>query len=80
MRIVVGPVCVLLTLVLVSCSSPVRRGDWEQDRAPSGPISAEDVVDAVPRADPIRRAGNKSPYTVNGVSYVVMEDASPRSR
>lgn len=68
--------CLILAFVLVSCGTPLRQGDWEQDRAPTGPISAEDVRGAIPRADPIRKAGNKSPYTVLGVRYVVMQDAT----
>jgi len=39
------------------------------------PIDPAAVPDAVPRADPITRAGNKSPYTVNGVTYTVMPSA-----
>ncbi len=66
----------LLVLVIGACSAPVRRGDWEQDRAPPDRVSAANIRDAVPRADPIRKSGNKSPYTVNGVTYQVMEDAT----
>ena len=45
------------------------------DSAPLRTIEAVDVDDAVPRADPILSAGNKSPYTVLGMSYEVMDDA-----
>ena len=45
------------------------------DSAPLRPISAADVADAVPRADPILSVGNKTPYTVLGVSYDILEDA-----
>ena len=34
------------------------------------------MPDAVPRADPILEAGNRSPYTVNGRSYRVLENHS----
>jgi len=46
-----------------------------EDSAPLRTIEAVDVDDAVPRADPILSAGNKSPYTVLGMSYEVMDDA-----
>ena len=45
-----------------------------QDAAPPKHIGPDDVQDAVPRADPILAAGNRSPYTVNGVSYEILED------
>lgn len=44
------------------------------DGAPGRGVGAHEVVDAVPRPDPILAQGNKSPYTVNGVSYEVLED------
>jgi len=46
------------------------------DGAPLRHIEPEDVTDAVPRPDPILSAGNKSPYTVNGVTYQVISDHS----
>lgn len=39
------------------------------------PISADEVVEAVPTADPVSTMGNKSPYEVFGKTYWVM--ASP---
>jgi len=50
----------------------MRQGS---DSAPLQPIKAADVEDAVPRADPILAAGNKSPYTVLGVEYEILENA-----
>ncbi len=71
----------LLSLLLVACSSPgpesgppVSRYPDAHDGAPVKTIGAGDVPDAVPRPDPILSAGNKSPYTVNGVSYAVLDD------
>ena len=74
---------VLLALVQ-GCGAPEQRsaGDeyqatrysQDQDAAPLRHISPEDVADAVPRADPILAVGNRSPYSVNGVSYEVMKD------
>jgi rare lipoprotein A len=70
---------------LVACSQTPDEEAYEatsgpytidQDAAPVRVIDAEDVADAVPRADPILSSGNKSPYQVNGVRYVIMDDAS----
>lgn len=77
------------TGLLVACASQDsevedsgKRGDayqatrysQQQDAAPLKPIGPDDVADAVPRADPILAVGNKSPYSVNGVTYEIMED------
>ena len=67
-------------VLVVACSSPPpgptpdsRYAD-AHDAAPLKPVSADDVADATPRPDPILAVGNKSPYTVNGVSYEILED------
>tara|TARA_R110002072_G_scaffold95250_2_gene210107 strand:- start:35257 stop:36096 length:840 start_codon:yes stop_codon:yes gene_type:complete len=81
---------VALLLLLCACSTPPpdlsgtdvsdvkpetsSRYAITQDIAPLRPIIAEDVVEAAPRPDPILAAGNLSPYSVNGVSYEVLED------
>jgi len=57
----------------VSSTSPYTQA---HDAAPVRVISAADVQDAVPRPDPILSAGNKSPYTVNGVSYDILASTS----
>ena len=63
---------------LASCSSPPPGSRYTQDTdaAPSRAISAEQVADAVPRPDPILAFGNKSPYTIDGVTYTVLSDHS----
>jgi len=45
-----------------------------QDIAPLRPIGADEVVDAEPRPDPILAVGNMSPYSVNGVTYEILQD------
>ena len=76
---------VLLGLALLQgCSSAEKKsaGDeyqatrysQDQDAAPLKHIGPDDVSDAVPRADPILAAGNKSPYTVNGATYEILKD------
>ncbi len=72
------------TLLLLACSAPeprsggdayqAKRYSQAQDAAPLEHIDANSVTDAVPRADPILAVGNKSPYTVNGVTYEILED------
>jgi rare lipoprotein A len=81
----------LLAATLVACTSQpgeqaqapaetpqqgVSRYQDAYDGAPLKHIEPEDVTDAVPSPDPILTAGNKSPYTVNGVTYQVMSDHS----
>jgi rare lipoprotein A len=64
------------SLLVAGCSSltPSSRYGQAQDSAPLRAISAEDVAQAVPRADPILHAGNSSPYKVNGTTYEILED------
>jgi rare lipoprotein A len=62
-----------LILVLSGCGS--APSVTVKDQAPP-PIDPAAVADAVPRADPILAAGNTSPYTVNGVTYRVMESSA----
>ncbi len=69
-------ILITLTVWLSACTTseqPSRYGD-AHDSAPLKTISADDVADALPRPDPILRAGNQSPYTVNGVTYDVLDD------
>lgn len=65
-----------LVAFLAACSGSEPRVGWENDGPPLASISAEDVVDAVPRADPVLRAGNTSPYEVNGKVYTVLPTAA----
>ena len=66
----------LLVVILAACSdAPVQPPEEEvSDGAPLRSISPSEVPDAVPRPDPILAVGNKSPYTVNGVTYEIMDD------
>jgi len=76
----------LLTVLVYACSSPDSRSPsdeyqatrYTQDRdaAPLRHIEPDDVSDAIPRADPILAVGNRSPYTVNGVTYEILEQYS----
>jgi rare lipoprotein A len=66
---------VLTVLTLAACSGSNPRVAWEGDGAPAANLKPADVIDAVPRPDPILRAGNSSPYSVDGVEYHVMDTA-----
>jgi rare lipoprotein A len=65
-----------LTLLAAACSGPEPRVAWEGDGAPDAQLSAADVPDAVPRPDPILRAGNTSPYEIDGMSYEVLDSSA----
>jgi rare lipoprotein A len=62
---------VLFALVLAGCSGVGEPPDGK----PLHSISAAEVIEPVPRAEPILAAGNTSPYRVNGRVYRVLEDA-----
>ena len=55
-----------LCLLVVSCGGGVKDG------APRRDIDASNIPDAVPRFEPITKAGNKSPYVVFGKKYYVL--------
>jgi len=55
------------TILLVSCGGGVK-----QDGAPRRDVDVSKIPDAVPRFEPITKAGNKSPYVVLGKKYYVL--------
>ncbi|MEM7376073.1 MAG: septal ring lytic transglycosylase RlpA family protein [Pseudomonadota bacterium] len=68
-------VLALLTLSLSGCS--LLPGNESFDELADGPgriLQPEEVLDAVPTEEPFADLGNKSPYSVNGRFYYVMED------
>lgn len=67
--------CFLL-IGLGGCSGSEPRPAWENDGAPERSISPQQVLDAIPRPDPILRAGNTSPYEVAGVEYTILPTTS----
>ncbi|MDP5054692.1 MAG: septal ring lytic transglycosylase RlpA family protein, partial [Congregibacter sp.] len=60
---------------LLACSSSTPKVAWEGDGAPVASLDPDDVADATPRPDPILRAGNTSPYSIEGVEYRVLSTA-----
>ena len=69
------PVLVALGLltVLASCAQKPEKPSEPVDGPSDLDITAADVKDAVPRAEPLARYGNHSPYEVFGKTYTVME-------
>lgn len=82
-------IVILSILMLISCSAPQHhegqqtlressdpsRYQHHQDFAPLKRLDPDLIEDAVPRLDPIKAAGNKSPYMVFGKVYHVMESS-----
>ena len=62
-----GLVTMLTVLAAMAQAAPVE----EMDYAPPAPASAP-WVDAEPRAEPLLRFGNRTPYEVNGARYEVL--------
>ena len=58
--------CSAATLLLACGSNTVRDG------APPRKLNPNEIQDAVPKREPITGAGNKSPYTVLGQTYVLL--------
>ncbi len=71
----------VLLLWLAGCASvpepsqPANAGRYsiEQDRAPSEPLNPARIEEVVPVPETRTLAGNRSPYTVNGQRYRVMD-------
>lgn len=58
-----------LLLAASGCSlHPKRGGYYQDDGSADTPANLADIPDAVPRAEPLSRSGNR-PYTVNGRTY-----------
>ncbi|MCB1616249.1 MAG: septal ring lytic transglycosylase RlpA family protein [Pseudomonadales bacterium] len=51
-----------------------HRYTLKQDKAPDSPTDTSGIADAVPRIEPVTKAGNKNPYTVLGKTYYLVQD------
>ncbi|MBR9910501.1 MAG: septal ring lytic transglycosylase RlpA family protein [Gammaproteobacteria bacterium] len=60
-------------VLLAGCSFTSRE---VSDGGPARPVDVSHIPDAVPREEVRGPAGNKSPYTVMGKTYWVMEDST----
>jgi rare lipoprotein A len=73
----------VLVLLLTACASSSPRGSapaqpqgryqMDQDSGALEPLDLSRVQPVIPRAEVRTAAGNKSPYTINGVTYRVLE-------
>jgi rare lipoprotein A len=85
----IGQALLVTSLITIgACSESSIRSDVDKEATPGGPytqandaapvrtIAAADVADSPLRPDPILSAGNKSPYTVRGVTYNILDDAT----
>ena len=70
---------IMLATIVAGCSSTGgnqgSRYSLKHDKAPDRPVDVSHVKDAVPRVEPKSRGGNKSPYTVLGKRYYVLQDS-----
>lgn len=67
-------VSTLVVLTLIGCAPLGGKIGEEQDRGPDKPVDLSDVPDAEPRHEVRTSAGNRSPYTVLGKTYELMDD------
>lgn len=56
---------------LIACGHTRGRSDG----APARRMDPDEIKDAVPKREPVTKAGNKSPYTVLGQTYVLLPSA-----
>ena len=63
---------VFLVILLVACSGEEKPDEDPGDGPSTRDLKAEDVADALPKAEPRARYGNHSPYEVFGKKYKVM--------
>ena len=63
---------VLIGTMLAGCADKPTQPSGQSDGPSTSDITAADVKDAVPRAEPRARYGNHSPYEVFGKTYTVM--------
>lgn len=65
----------VLLLALAGCQGGSSIKPQQGDGAPPGDIDVSGILDAVPRHEPVTRAGNKSPYEILGKTYRVLPSA-----
>ncbi|MEH6549495.1 MAG: septal ring lytic transglycosylase RlpA family protein [Pseudomonadales bacterium] len=77
-RWVIFYIVIAVVLLCVACgSNNPNKGRYsvDQDYGPGVELDASKIKDAIPRNDPIRTAGNKSPYEIFGKTYHIMPSA-----
>ena len=67
-------IVLLFLAVLIQGCSQVNQVNEVQD-GPGRKLDASSIPDAIPKTEPITKAGNKSPYTVFGKTYHLLPSA-----
>lgn len=69
--------CLLASCMDVGYREPSAQNEQSpvKDGAPLADIDVSTIADAVPRLDPVTRAGNKNPYSVNDKTYHLLPTA-----
>jgi rare lipoprotein A len=66
---------IVASVLLVSCAGETTRVEEPQDGPSTLNLKASDVADATPKAEPMARYGNHSPYEVFGRKYHVLKSS-----
>jgi rare lipoprotein A len=74
-RVLLAPLAFALSLLLLACAGKPPVVQEPVDGPSTSGLRAADVADAVPRAEPLARYGNHSPYEVFGRKYHVMSSS-----
>ena len=73
-KVTVKFIVLLFLAVLIQGCSQVNQVNEVQD-GPGRKLDASSIPDAIPKTEPITKAGNKSPYTVFGKTYHLLPSA-----
>ncbi|MBU6951852.1 septal ring lytic transglycosylase RlpA family protein [Hahella sp. HN01] len=72
-RLGLNALTLLMVLLAAGCSTtPSSRYHIQNDRGPDGDVDLSHLKEPTPRKEPRSRGGNKSPYSVWGKTYYVM--------
>lgn len=71
-------ILITIAVVLTGCLNSNHRSNLEstdRDGPPRADVDISTIADAEPRVEPITAAGNKDPYTINGITYRLLPTA-----
>lgn len=77
-KLILALLALLVTLLAMTACVNNTYQDMtiKRDGPPLDEIDVSIIANAVPRLDPITVAGNKNPYTINGITYHLLPTAS----